>query len=509
MELNRFHHNWREGTAPTLVDKLLVLAKGAAQPDSEFRQQPARAMLVGRFVRDHILGLKPQIAEVELYGVNPESLRRLLLAEFPAAHRIVESFGLVKLTLDDGSQINVSVLNAHHSDIEGEESGTGTQEPREILTAPEGTCRNAFTIESLAIDLLTDEIVDPVGGVRDIRNRVLRIADREQFQDHPLQVMRAVQLCARFDLTVEPASQTLMECMVARGDLDDVADEQIAAQMQKLLILASKPSTGLTLMREIGIAPRLFPELAALVGVQQDPQWHPEGDVWIHTLMVVDEAAILIHRHTDLFSALERMGIMYGALLHDVGKPATTQFEDGRYRAKGHEEAGEQPARALLSRLYVPEAVVEMTVAITTQHLKPGVLYSQLERGQLTDKSYASAIRKLLRRIEPTPLRILLAASEADARGRTVPGAKDGPYLPGEAMLAAVAAGELDKPIVKPLIGGREVLNWSHEQGLKKSPGPWIGKLIRHLEAARDEGLIESPQEALSLLERQGRTWLD
>jgi len=159
---------------------------------------------------------------------------------------------------------------------------------------------------------------------------------------------------------------------VCRGlSLDDLPAERVWGEIEKLLLLAPRPSVGWWLARELDVVAQLFPEMQALIDCPQEPEWHPEGDVWIHTLMVIDQARTRI---ADLPHA-KRVTVMLGAVCHDLGKPATTAFSDGRIRSMEHEQAGVAPATALLDRLNIHSLggfdVRAQVLGIVAHHLKP------------------------------------------------------------------------------------------------------------------------------------------
>ena len=174
---------------------------------------------------------------------------------------------------------------------------------------------------------------------------MLRVVDPRTFGDDSLRVLRAIQFAARFEARLEP--ETFAICRAI--PLDDLPAERIWGEVEKLLLQAERPSLGLQLALDLGIVERLWPELHALVGCEQDPEWHPEGDVWVHTLMVVDGARTRLEG-LDRGRALT---VMLGAVTHDFGKPATTAFIDGHIRSRGHEAAGVAPATAFLDRLNI------------------------------------------------------------------------------------------------------------------------------------------------------------
>ena len=287
--------------------------------------------------------------------------------------------------------------------------------------------------------------------------------------------------------------------MVGRGDLAELSKERVTDEIKKLLG-AARPSIGLRLARATGAIASSFPELAALAETPQDPEWHPEGDVWVHTLMVVDAAAAVVARGAWGLSGQEPLHVVLGALLHDLGKASTTArtIKDGRARVVSprHEAAGEAPAHAVLSRLAFGEDAESAVLAIVRWHLSPGSLFYALERGELDERAYANAVRKVLKRIHPVRWQVLVAACEGDWRGRGIAGVDALPFDPGLRFAEAIESQKLDVAAATPLIRGRDVL------ALGVAPGPEVGRLVRAVEDARDSGEIKEREEALALLHR-------
>jgi tRNA nucleotidyltransferase (CCA-adding enzyme) len=344
---------------------------------------------------------------------------------------------------------------------------------------------------------LTGEILDAHRGLEDLADRTLRAVDRVTFPDDPLRVWRAFQFAARLDFRIEAETFALLTAMVRRGDLAQLSRERVTDEIRKLLA-AQRPSTGLKLARDTGALASEFPELHALAATPQDPEWHPEGDVWVHTLMVVDAAAEVVARGPWNLREQEPLHVMLGALLHDLGKASTTArvIKDGRPRivSPRHEAEGVAFAGAVLSRLTFGEEAERAVLAIVRWHLSPGALFYALLRGELDPRSYANAVRKVLKRIHPVRWQVLVAACEGDWRGRGIEGVASMPFDPGVRFAEAIAAEQLDSAPAQPLVLGRDVL------ALGVSPGPEVGRLIDEVEAARDRGEITAREEALQLL---------
>ncbi len=486
---------------PLCTEASMRLADAIAdfEPEEKFDVDP-KAVIVGGYVRDLALGLSPKDADIEVYGVATQELAPLLERLYGKVNSVGQAFGILKVPLADGRELDVSVPRRESKVGKGHQGFLVQSDP--ALDVWEAARRRDFTINTLALDPLNGEIFNGFGGLEDIANRLLRVTDAERFQDDPLRVYRAIQFAARFGLTVEKKTMDLMREMVDRGDLAELSKERVTEEWKKLLLKSEKPSVGLELMRELGIVEKHLPELAACIDCPQEPEWHPEGDVWIHTLMVTDAAAKIIKREKNVLTTDEQMAVMFGAVVHDFGKPGTTKFENGRITSKNHEAEGEEPARVFFDRLALSGAVVDSAVHVTTSHLQPGMLFRQLEKGDLTERSYANATRKLLRKVAPTRAQVILAASESDFRGRTIPGVHHATYLPGERMREIVAKFALDHEAKTSLIQGRDVLGIARDIGKGGNPGPWVGKVIQHIERLRDDGKIDTFEEALTEAER-------
>ena len=302
------------------------------------REHGGRALVVGGWVRDRLLGRPGKDVDLEVYGLPAPRLKPLLDSLGPV-NTVGESFTVYKV-LD----VDVSLPRRESKIGRGHRAFEVSGDPD---MAPEDAARRRdFTVNAIAWDPLTDAYLDPFDGRRDLlERRLLRAVDPRTFGDDSLRVLRGIQFAARFDLQMDPGTKEICR----RIPLDDLPAERIWGEMEKLLLLANRPSAGFALALDLGVIDRLFPELKALVGCPQEPEWHPEGDVWVHTLLVIDEA----RRRIDDLDRPRQLTVMLGAVCHDLGKPPTTAFVDGRIRSIDHEQAGVAPTAALLGRLNV------------------------------------------------------------------------------------------------------------------------------------------------------------
>jgi tRNA nucleotidyltransferase (CCA-adding enzyme) len=320
---------------------------------------------------------------------------------------------------------------------------------------------------------LTGIYEDPFDGRGDLERRVLRVVDPATFGDDSLRVLRAIQFAARFELTLDEETRTLCRTI----PLDDLPAERVWGEIEKLLLKAWRPSIGFVLALDLGVIDRLLPEMRPLVGCEQEPEWHPEGDVWIHTLMVIDEAR---KDNSDL-PRPELITVMLGAVCHDLGKPATTALIDGRIRSLDHEQAGVEPTESLLDRLNIHTIdgfdVRRQVVGLVAHHLKPGMLHKAPNVGD-------GAFRRLAQKVN---LELLARLARADCRGRT--GSFDCSAMDWFIERARALGVEHQAP--PPLLLGRHLL----ELGL--SPGPRVGEVLKQVYEKQLDGAIASVDEGI------------
>jgi tRNA nucleotidyltransferase (CCA-adding enzyme) len=321
-------------------------------------------------------------------------------------------------------------------------------------------------------------LIDPFGGARDLERRRLVAVDPATFVDDSLRVLRAAQLAARFELAIDPGTVALCRAV----DLGDLAPERVWGEVEKWLTKAERPSLGWWAARELGVVERLWPECQALVGCEQEPEWHPEGDVYTHTGLVLDEAAKLAAE----LPRPRRLALLLGAIAHDFGKPATTRLEGGRIRSPGHEAAGVEPARRWLERLNVQsfdgDDVRAKVLALVQHHLAPTHLWNSETRGQRVSDG---AIRRLAGRVDPDLLHRLALA---DTRGRPPAPPSPAPDWLFERMRALEVTGGAPPP----LLMGRHLLD------LGLTPGPALGALLKAVYELQLDGEVATLEQALA-----------
>ena len=322
-----------------------------------------RPRLVGGAVRDWLLGGQAKNFDVEVAGVDFESLRSAL-APFGPTDVIGRSFGVVKVRGDSGE---------HDFSLPRRESKTGaghrgfSVEPDPTLSDTDAAARRDFTVNAIALDPFTGEVIDPFDGRADLRARVLRHTG-PAFPEDPLRVLRAFQLAARLDFTVAPETAAL--CREMAPSFAELPVERVWGEWEKWAVQSVRPSRGLAVLEETGWI-RHFPEVAALRGTQQEGEWHPEGDVLTHTAHCMD-ALVALDGWRSAGAARRRM-LSFAVLSHDFGKPPTTARAERRgamrWVSPGHEPAGAPLAVSFLRRIGAPLELDQPVRALVAHHL--------------------------------------------------------------------------------------------------------------------------------------------
>ena len=430
-----------------------------------------RALIVGGWVRDQLMGRESKDVDLEVYGLEAPRLRQLLEG-LGRVEMVGESFQVYKL-----GEIDVSLPRRESKSGRGHRGFEVAGDP--AMSVEEAARRRDFTVNAIAWDPLTGEYLDPFDGRGDIERRVLRVVDAARFADDSLRVLRAVQFAARLDFTLDQEARQLCRSI----PLDDLPAERVWGEVDKLLF-APRPSIGLSLAMDLGIVAALFPELHALAGCPQEPEWHPEGDVWVHTLQVVDQA----RQRLENLERPQQIAVMLGAVCHDFGKPATTAVIDGRIRSLDHEEQGVAPTESFLDRLNVWSMdgydLRQQVVGLVAQHLKPGSWY------KVRDEVGDGAFRRLAQKVD---LELLARLAKADCLGRS-PGQFDCTAMDWFLERARSLGVEHRPPA--PILLGRHVL------ALGATPGPRVGRILKAVYERQLDGTVTDLDQAIAAAQR-------
>lgn len=466
-------------TDPALADDL----RFGAQIATDLANQGAQALVVGGYVRDLVLSkLTERVQEptkdidIEVYGIELDALHGVLDGYGPL-NSVGASFSTIKLTNPTtGSRIDFSTPRRDLS------SGLGHTDfdvvPDPAMTVAEAAQRRDLTINAMALNPLTGELIDEFGGVADLNVGVLRAVDLEQFGTDPLRVLRVVQFAGRFGFTVDLATAELCKTI----DLTQISGERIGDEWIKLLTKSEKPSIGLEVARQIGVLDQLHPQFAVLETIAQDPEWHPEGNVWVHTKLTVDAAAQVIRE--EGVTGDDALVVLFGALCHDLGKATTTELRDvrgvQRITAHGHAPAGVEPASQFLKQLKLKGDIVRQILPIVREHL-----YC-FDNPEPTDKQ----LRKFTIKLGPATTRLWDLVCRSDVNGRGLeyePQTQSYNFYDRSLGLSAA-----------PIIRGQDLID---QLGLE--PGAHFGVILKCLYAAQLEEEFGTLEEGIVFYQAQ------
>jgi len=432
------------------------------------RDAGGRAWLVGGSVRDLALGRAVTDLDLEVFDLPAEQLRNCLADDFEL-DLVGQSFGILKLRrwpVDVGLPRREAKIGLGHRGF------AVHSDPH--LDLPSAAARRDFTLNAIYFDPLTGTVDDPWQGLADLAKRVLRHTS-EAFAEDPLRVLRGMQLAARFDLQVAPATVAL-----CRGiDPEGLPGERIWAEWVKLITLGNRPSRGLKFLHDCRWLQH-FRQLDALRGCPQDPIYHPEGDVWQHTLHCMD--AFAAERTGDRW---EDLVVGCAVLCHDLGKPTTTsKSAAGRIRSLGHEQESVTQTEAFLGAMTSNRKLLAEVVPLIAEHMRPVQLFQSL--------ASPAAIRRLAARVGRIDR--LVRVARADMFGR--PPMPTDAFPAGDWLLARAKKLEIVQAPPVPLVLGRHLI------ALGAEPGPGFKAILDRAFAAQLAGKITTVDEGIALAQK-------
>ncbi len=440
------------------------------------RQQGFQAYLVGGCVRDLLLGREPKDYDVAT-NATPEQV----MAIFPETYAVGAQFGVVLVPVPERDVAsNVSTENADRVDVSasthahavevatfrsdiGYSDGRHPDEVRFAQDPREDVARRDFTINGMLLDPMSGEVLDFVGGRKDLEEKIVRaIADPEQrFTEDKLRMLRAVRFAARFEYTIEPG--TLAAIRRLAHEIHAVSRERVRDELTRMLT-EGHARRAFLLLDDSGLLQEVLPEISAMKGVQQPPQFHPEGDVFVHTLLLLDN--------------LPRPcppALAWGALLHDVGKPSTFRVAPDRIRFDGHVDVGVKMAEEICRRLRFSGDDAEQVLALVDNHMRFGHATRMSE----------STLKKFLRmpRFDQH-----LALHRADSL------ASHGNLSTYEFVKEKLVAIPPEKRRPSPLVRGDDLIAAGY------APGPKFREILAAVEDAQLEGRLASKDSALKFV---------
>ena len=432
-----------------------------------------RAYLIGGSVIDLIDNRVAKDWDIEVFGLGYSQIEAL----FPDHHckDVGATFGILKLVVD-GVEIDLNVPRRDNKVGKGHSDFAVEFDP--AMSVKEAARRRDFTINTLAMNLETGEMVDEWDGLADLKAGILRATDPVLFVEDPLRALRAMQLLPRKAKTVDPATMQLIKGM--HSELPHLAKERVHEEWRKLLLKAPQPSVGLEFLRESGWV-SWFPEIEALINCGQHPDWHPEGDVWVHSALAADAAAQM----RDFVPEHQREAFVFGVFLHDVGKPATTITPEMvandeapknlLWTARRHDEEGPEPAESFLRRMTDNKKLIKLVRGIVRQHMQP----YHLSAGEAKKGAYARLAGKMEK--AGGDLRLIGRMCQCDACATSldwetrslVTGEPSWEHLTSQRIFDYAEEFDKDNSAVAPKVLGRDLIAAGH------SPGPHFGKMLK------------------------------
>ncbi len=470
-----------------------------------------RPVIVGGSVRDALMGRAVKDYDIEVYGMGGMKALQSLLQRYGRVDAVGKQFGVLKMQVGE-NEVDFSLPRTERKIDSGHRGFAVTTDGGLAYAA--AARRRDFTVNAIGYDVAEEALLDPFDGQEDLERGILRHIDETTFVEDPLRVYRAVQFAARFGMELAEETFALCQKMVGEGRLDELPRERVWAEWRKLLLQSPRPSIGFEWMRKLGITERHFPELHALIDVPQHPEYHPEGDVWTHTMMAVDTMTIELEIRNEKLEIRDRekLRFLLSILCHDFGKATTTtlEYEDHtipctpdlpstlypllsaepsapRIRSIGHEAAGVEPARVFLGRLIGDQKLIASILPLVEYHLAP----AQYHRNHAKDKT----IRKLSLKLAPhASIRDLIVVARADYFGRG--GVGRARFEAGEWLMErAEALGVLDAP-PEPWIQGRDLI------ALGMEPSRTFGEILSDVYDAQIRGEVRDREEALSFIKK-------
>ena len=410
----------------------------------------ATPILVGGCVRDYFLNIPVKDYDVEIFGIDSYETIENSLKKFGSVKLVGKSFGVLTLRVDKYDfdfalpRTEKKIGNAHQ-DFEVITDAN--------LSFKEAAIRRDFTINAIGYDFSKKKFLDPFNGIIDLEKKLIKHIDDRTFIEDSLRVYRAVGFASRFDFKIEEKTKELCKQIISSDELEYLPKERIFEELKKLFLKSSRPSVGFELIRQLGIL-KYFPDLNALIGCIQDKEYHPEGDVWIHTMMCLDEL-VKITKDGNIEDEYRKLYLFYGILCHDLGKPFCTQEINGKITSHKHEVLGIEPSISFLSKLTNEKKFIETVCTLVKNHLAPFQLYLA--------ESSLKAIKRLSLKVNIEDLCLVCLA---DCLGRDILD-KDKCYKATEWLLEKAKELEIHNEPIKALVQGRDLIALGFEPSQK------------------------------------------
>lgn len=420
-----------------------------------------RALFVGGYVRDYLLGRPCKDIDIEVYGLSSNKLIEIL-SKYGSVDPVGKSFGVIKCCGYD-----FSLPRRESKEGRGHKGFQVESDPN--LSMYEASLRRDFTINSMMMDA-EGKIIDYHGGQSDLYKKILR-ATSEHFVEDPLRVLRGFQFISRFGI-LHFDIKTIGMCKNLFLEYETLSKERIFEEWFKWT-KGSYPSVGLRFLGRVGWI-KLFPQIHLMENIEQDPEWHPEKNLLVHTYYVLDAMAEICNR--EGIEGEDRAILFFSALCHDMGKVTNTIY-DGRIRSPGHDIAGVPLAKEFLESIGCYPRIIDNVLPLVREHMVH--VYGEVN------------LRKLANRLYPANIKQLLYLMEADHSGR--PPLPKGLPEQCKDWLERAREMEIEDSKPKPIVRGRDLLHLMDS-------GPEMGKTLKRLYELQLEGKFSTLEEGLKLL---------
>ena len=421
---------------------MLTLPKILEDILKDLQKIGATPIVVGGSVRDFFLNIPVKDYDIEIFGIDSLDIIQKSLEKFGSIKLVGKSFGVLTLRVNEYDfdfalpRTETKIGNTHQ-DFEVITNSN--------LSFKEAAIRRDFTINAIGYDFFKQEFLDPFDGINDLKNKTIKHINDTTFIEDSLRVYRAVQFASRFDFKIAENTKELCKQIVLNDELTYLPKERVYEEFKKLFLKSEKPSIGFELLRELGLL-KYFQELEVLINCIQDPIYHPEGDVWIHTMMSLDELARIL-KEENIQDEYRKLYLFYGILCHDFGKPFCTKEIDGKITSFKHESLGIEPTISFLSKLTNEKKFIEIVCSLVKNHLTPFQLYLA--------ESSLKAIKRLSLKVNIEDLCLVCLA---DCLGRTIPDKEKCPNATSWLLNKAKEL-EIHNVPIKPLVQGRDLIN--------------------------------------------------
>jgi len=436
--------------------------------------QGGKSFLVGGAVRDLLLGVKIKDLDIEVHGIPLGDLQTIL-KKFGHVILVGKVFGVLRIK---GLDVDWSIPR---KDLAGRKP--------EVVTDPFMDLREAFlrrdlTINAMGIDLITHELIDPFGGYNHLENKILSAPDKNKFLEDPLRFYRVMQFISRFEMFPDEQLNEICRDM----DISNVSVERIEVEFDKLMLKSKKPSLGIRWLKEIERLSEVLPELYNIVDIPQEPSWHPEGEVFEHTMQCLDAAAAMKYDNEE-----DKLKVMYAVLCHDLGKSETTENIGGQWKSIGHSKEGVKLSKNMLSRITKRKDLRDAVCKLVRYHMSPAQLVAA--------NSKPSAYKRLAKKLSPeATLELLAKVSLADKQGRNpVKGAPLTKIFPAiDKFLQIARTAKVEKVPEAPVLLGRDLM------GIIE-PGPKMGELLKQAYEIQIEQGIKKKETLKEIVLQEGK----